>query len=106
MTGPAGDLRGFARLLGQYLLPHWPAVALLVGLSFVAMGLAALLPLLIAPLLDLAVGSPASASHVTLRGLSLNNLGAAIFQWVGIGASTTASTRSRSSAWPTSRWGS
>ncbi len=82
----ASGLGGFARLLGRYLLPHWPAVGLLVALSFLAMVLAALLPLLIAPLLDLAVGSPAAADRVTLSGLSLNNLGAAIFQWLGIGS--------------------
>jgi ATP-binding cassette, subfamily B, bacterial MsbA len=86
----AGDLGSFLRLLGRYLLPHWTAVVLLVGLSFAAMGLAALLPLLIAPLLDLAVGSGAAplagSGPVTLRGLSLNNLGAALFQWAGVTA--------------------
>ena len=83
----AGELGRFLRLLGRYLSPHWPAVALLVALSFLAMGLAALLPLLIAPLLDLAVGPrTAPAAAPGLRGLTLNDLGAAALQWTGIGA--------------------
>jgi len=87
---PTGDLRRFLWLLGRYLAPYWPAVTLLVALTYVAMALAALLPVLMAPLLDLALGSPAPASPgagpITLGGLSLKNLGAAFFQWVGIGA--------------------
>src|SRR5262245_4307084 len=84
------DLRRFLGLLRQYLAPYWPAVALLVLLSYVAIGLAALLPVLMAPLLDLALGSPTEAApgagSVSLGGLSLKNLGAAFFQWSGIGA--------------------
>ncbi len=87
---PPGDLRRFLRLLGRYLAPYWPAVALLVALSYVGMALAALLPVLMAPLLDLALQSPATASAgggpITLGGLSLNNLGAAFFQWMGVNA--------------------
>ena len=45
----AGDGRS-TRLLGRYLAPYWPAVALLVALSYVSMALAALLPVLMAPL--------------------------------------------------------
>jgi subfamily B ATP-binding cassette protein MsbA len=83
----ARDAHRFLRLLGRYLAPYWPAVALLVALSYVAMGFAAALPVLMAPLLDLALGAPAAApgaAPVSLRGLSLNNLGAAFFQWLGI----------------------
>jgi ATP-binding cassette, subfamily B, bacterial MsbA len=84
------DLRRFLSLLGRYLLPYWPAVTLLVASSYLAMGLAALLPALMAPLLDLALGSraadPAAAGPVRLGGLSLNNLGAAVFQWIGVSA--------------------
>jgi subfamily B ATP-binding cassette protein MsbA len=83
----AGELGRFLRLLRRYLSPHWPAVGLLVALSFLAMALAALLPLLIAPLLDLAVG-PRTAPAVApgLRGLTLNNLGASVREWAGMGA--------------------
>jgi subfamily B ATP-binding cassette protein MsbA len=84
----ADDVRRFLRLLGSYLAPYWPAVAALLVLTYLAMGLAALLPVLMAPLLDLALGHvrPASAgsSPVTWSGLSLKNLGAAFFQWLGI----------------------
>src|SRR5439155_6951152 len=86
---PAGDLRRFLGLLGRYLAPYWPAVALLVAVTYVAMGLAALLPVLMAPLLDLALGSPAAttpAGPITWSGLSLKNLGAAFFQWLGVRA--------------------
>ncbi len=83
-----GDLRRFLRLLSRYLAPYWPAVALLVALTYVAMGLATLLPVLMAPLLDLALGSPVTASPnagpISWSGLSLKNLGAAFFQWLGI----------------------
>jgi len=86
----AGDLRRFLGLLRRYLAPYWPAVALLVVLSYVAIGLAALLPVVMAPLLDLALGSPAAASPgagpISLGGLSLKNLGAAFFQWIGVHA--------------------
>ncbi|HYB42801.1 MAG TPA: ABC transporter ATP-binding protein [Candidatus Methylomirabilis sp.] len=83
---PAGDLRRFLRLLGRYLVPHWRAVVLLVALSYAATALAGLLPILMAPILDLAIGSPApaGAARVPLTGLSLNNLGAAFFQWLGV----------------------
>ena len=83
-----GDLRRFLWLLRTYLVPYWRVVALLVVASYVATALAALLPVLIAPILDLALGTaagtPASAERVGLGGLSLKNLGAAFFQWVGI----------------------
>jgi subfamily B ATP-binding cassette protein MsbA len=78
----------FIRLLKTYLAPYWPAVALLLALSYVSMGLAALLPVLMAPLLDLALAPPAAAAPaagpIPLGGLSLKNLGAAFFQWLGV----------------------
>ncbi|HEV8440992.1 MAG TPA: ABC transporter ATP-binding protein [Methylomirabilota bacterium] len=86
----ARDARRFLRLLGRYLAPYWPVVALLVALSYVGMALAALLPVLMAPLLDLALGSGVTASSgsgpITLGSLSLKNLGAAFFQWLGVNA--------------------
>ena len=83
-----GDFRRFLWLLRTYLAPYWRVVALLVVASYVATALAALLPVLIAPILDLALGTaagaPAGTERVGLGGLSLKNLGAAFFQWVGI----------------------
>jgi len=82
-----GDLRRFLWLLGRYVAPYWPAVALLVGLSYASMTLAALLPVLLAPVLDLALQPQAAvAPHrgpITLATLSLQNLGAAFLQWIG-----------------------
>jgi len=81
------DLRRFGWLLRAYLAPYWPAIAVLVLLSYVATALAALLPVVMAPILDLALGpvsAPATAPPVGVGGLSLKNLGAAFFQWLGI----------------------
>jgi subfamily B ATP-binding cassette protein MsbA len=80
------DGRRFAALLRTYLLPHWPMVALLVVASYASMLLGALLPVVMAPLLDLALGGstgPARAP-IPVSGISLRNLGQAVFQWVGI----------------------
>ena len=82
-----GDIRRFLRLLGRYLPPYWPAVSALVALTYVAMALTALSPLIMAPLLDLALGSSVvapDAPRIGWSGLSLKNLGAAFFQWLGV----------------------
>ena len=82
-----GDHRRFARLVWTYLAPYWPAVGLLALLSYVSAALAALLPMLMAPILDLALAPAApAAAPVALGELSLKNLGAAVFQWLGVGA--------------------
>jgi ABC-type multidrug transport system fused ATPase/permease subunit len=87
MTG-AGDLRRFLWLLRNYTAPYWWAVGLLLVTSYVATALAALFPVLLAPILDLALGAPvgAAAGGAALpgEGLSLRNLGAAFFQWLGV----------------------
>ncbi len=84
----ADDLRRFRWLLRRYLAPFWGAVALLLVTSYLATALAALFPVLMAPILDLALGAPvggsAGAGRVTPGGLTLGNLGAAFFQWVGV----------------------
>jgi subfamily B ATP-binding cassette protein MsbA len=78
-------LRTLGWLLGRYLAPYRAAVALLLLTSYLATALAALLPVLMAPILDLALGrAGAVGSGVALGALSLNNLGAAFFQWVGV----------------------
>ena len=52
----AGDLRRFASLLRSYTAPYWWAVGLLLLTSYLATALAALFPVLMAPILDLALG--------------------------------------------------
>ena len=81
----AGDLRQLLWLLRTYTSPYWWAVALLLVTSYVATTLAALFPVLMAPILDLALGAPVgAASGDGTAGLSLRNLGASVFQWFGI----------------------
>jgi ATP-binding cassette, subfamily B, bacterial MsbA len=84
----SGDLRRFCALLRTYLAPHWPAVALLVGLSYVSVALAALMPLVMAPILELALapGGTPPAAPAKLQQIDLKNLGAAVLAWLGAGA--------------------
>jgi len=81
------DLRHFVRLLRSYLKPHWKAVLLLLATSYIATVATGLLPLVMAPILDLALGAPPASGDqpVGWRGLSLGNLGAAVLQWLGVG---------------------
>ncbi|PYQ04957.1 MAG: hypothetical protein DMF83_16790 [Acidobacteria bacterium] len=78
-------MRTLGWLLGRYMRPYWPKVALLIGVSYTATLLAGLLPVLMAPILDLALGRGVQAAPPAgLGGLSLNNLGATFFHAVGI----------------------
>jgi ABC-type multidrug transport system fused ATPase/permease subunit len=79
------DLRRFVWLLRHYLAPHWPAVALLLIGSALATVLAAVFPVLMAPILDLALGGSGPAPS-RISGLTLSNLGAAFFSWIGVSA--------------------
>ena len=80
------DLRCLGWVVGTYIRPHWRGVAVLLLASAAGTGLSALLPVLMAPILDLALGTSSQAgAPVALPELSLKNLGAAFFQWVGIG---------------------
>jgi len=79
------DLGRFAWLLRRYVAPYWPAVALLLVGSALGTVLAAVFPVLMAPILDLALGGSAPAP-TRVSGLTLSNLGAAFFSWTGVGA--------------------
>jgi ABC-type multidrug transport system fused ATPase/permease subunit len=79
----AEDLRRFAWLVRVYVAPHWPAVALLLVGSAAATVLAAVFPVLMAPILDLALGGSATPP-ARISGLTLSNLGAAFFAWIGV----------------------
>ena len=80
-----GGMRTLGWLLGRYMRPYWPAVALLIGVSYAATLLAGLLPVVMAPILDLALGRGVQAAPPSgVGGLSLNNLGATFFHAVGI----------------------
>jgi subfamily B ATP-binding cassette protein MsbA len=82
----ARDLSRFAWLLRTYLAPHWAAVLLLVVTSYLATALAALFPVLMAPILDLALGTSAAGTSGAAGGLSLSTLGSRVLQWLGVGA--------------------
>ncbi len=79
------DLTRFLSLLRRYTAPYWWAVACLLATSYAATALAALLPVLLAPILDLALGpsSPAPGAPGGIGGLSLRNLGATVLGWLG-----------------------
>jgi subfamily B ATP-binding cassette protein MsbA len=76
-------VRTLGWLLGRYLLPYWPAVLVLLASSYLATALAGLLPVLMAPILDLALGRGVAAPP-SRSGLDLNNLGAAFFGALGV----------------------
>ena len=80
------DLRRFLWLLRTYVAPHWPAVILLLVTSYLATALAALFPVLLAPILDLALGAPVAGAPTGGGTLSLSNLGATFFRWIGVHA--------------------
>src|SRR5439155_446747 len=63
------------------------AVLLLLATSYIATVATGLLPLVMAPILDLALGAPPASGDqpVGWRGLSLGNLGAVVLQWLGVG---------------------
>ncbi len=82
-----GDLSRLLWLLRRYTAPYWWRVGLLLVTSYLAAALAALLPVLMAPILDLALGTSPTGAPTSApmgEGLSLKNLGAAFFQWLGI----------------------
>jgi len=80
------DVRRLLWLLRTYVAPHWLAVAVLLVTSYLATTLAALFPVLIAPILDLALGTPTGRSPIGEGALSLSNLGASFFRWIGVHA--------------------
>ena len=87
MTERPRSLEPLAWLLRRHVAPYWPAVIMLLASGLLATLLGALLPVLMAPILDLALGRPAPAAgagRIGLGTLSLGNLGAAFFQWFSV----------------------
>jgi len=86
VTHPPRGLGQMAWLLRRHVAPYWLAFTLLLASGLAATVLGALLPVLMAPILDLALGrtAPAGGAPIGLGNLSLQNLGAAFFQWFGI----------------------
>jgi len=81
----ARDTRRLLWLLRSYTAPYWHLVALLIATSYLAVAVAALFPLLMAPILDLALGgTSALGGGDAASGVSLRNLGASVLRWVGV----------------------
>ena len=76
----------FGALLREYIKPHWRAVLVLLLGSLLATVLAALGPVIMAPILELALGRGDLAAEAprSVGQLSLRNLAAALFHWLGI----------------------
>ena len=84
----SADLNRLLWLLRTYLAPYWGGMLVLLTTTALATALAALFPLLMAPILDLALGNPAIGSNagtpIPTAQLSLKNLGAAVLHWMGV----------------------
>jgi subfamily B ATP-binding cassette protein MsbA len=79
------DLSRFVFLAGRYVRPFRGSIALLLGGSLVVTALAALGPFIMAPIFDLAFDRrPVTSPSGGLWGLSLSNLSAAVFSWLGL----------------------
>ncbi|MBA7490676.1 Vitamin B12 import ATP-binding protein BtuD [subsurface metagenome] len=83
------DLRRLVYLLRRYARPYWKSIILLLLVSLVVTFLTALLPLIMAPILDTALGSPMGpaadgSQDITFGNLSLSNLGTAMLQWLSL----------------------
>ena len=84
-AGRRQDLSRFVFLVGRYVRPYRGSIALLLAGSVVVTVLAALGPFIMAPIFDLAFDRrPAPPTGAGLRGLSLSNLSAAVFSWLGL----------------------
>ncbi len=105
---PAGDIRRFPGSCRAYLGPYWPAVALLVVLSYRVRGAGRASPRADGADPRPGAGDARAAAPARRRsalgGLSLKNLGAAVFQWLGVRSVGRALARDRvcsaSSTWP------
>ena len=74
--------RPLAHLARRYLPPHRPALAALAIIGLASAALATLLPVLMAPILDLALGRPL-APRAPGESISLANLSATSLAWLG-----------------------
>src|SRR5437899_11571421 len=87
---PVSDLRQFVWLLRNYSATYRWAVSLLLITSYLAAAFTALFPVLMAAILDLALGKAAAGALDTAPAaagaLSLHNLGAAFFYWARVTA--------------------
>jgi subfamily B ATP-binding cassette protein MsbA len=82
------DLKRLWYVLSRYARPHWRGVLALLALGYAITFLGGLTPLIMAPILDVALGKPLDAiiggEPVTLHNLSLTNISKLILQTLGL----------------------
>jgi subfamily B ATP-binding cassette protein MsbA len=91
VVAPGEGMR-FFRMVRKFLSPHTGTLALLLTTYAAFTVLTALQPLVLAPMLDiaLAAGSPTPVPTIdlTLASMDLNNLGQFMLSWLGLGSAT------------------
>ena len=82
------DFQRLLYLLTKYARPYWKSTLVLLIANLVGTFLATLSPLIMAPILDIALGKPISPGgapqKVTFGNLNLSNLGTAMLQWLDL----------------------
>jgi subfamily B ATP-binding cassette protein MsbA len=79
------DLTRLAFLLGRYVRPYWSSVAALIVVSLCVTGLAALAPVIMAPIFDLVFDRVPTPPAGGIASLDLSNLSWLFFRMVGGG---------------------
>lgn len=82
------DVQRFNFLLGRYSKPYWKSILGLIVLTYIGTFLTMLSPLILAPVLHIVLGKPLGGEEnisITFSNLNLDNLGPAMFQWLGLG---------------------
>ena len=74
----------------RYAKPYWKALLLFILANLAGTIISAVMPLILAPILDLSLGksiiSSGETQNITLYNLSLSNLGTAVSQWLNLTA--------------------
>jgi subfamily B ATP-binding cassette protein MsbA len=82
---PLSDFQRLVTIFKRYVLPYWKSMCCLQVINFLVTFLTGILPLIMAPILDIALGKHiGGGQEITIQNLSLKNLGAAVLQWLNI----------------------
>jgi len=83
MVSVSGDFKKFIYLVKKYLRPYWKLVLVLVVVGYAATFLNVLFPVIMAPILDIALGSASNTGAPSgLTDINLANLGSLVLKWV------------------------
>ena len=84
------DFQRLAYLMKRYAKPYWKALLLFILANLAGTIISAVMPLILAPILDLSLGksiiSTGESQKISLYNLSLSNLGTAVSQWLNLTA--------------------